>query len=315
MLLDSGHLIENISLALKAVDLGGGISYDFDDETMSRFLSLDNTKEIPLACVTVGMDDQMLSDQIDADTALTGPRAEQKKVQSSGPFYAVLQEIYDMGKTDCRKGYAVSQKPQSVTQKAQKTLRLADFQALPIKINYMDAVVRRRSKRNFISRALDINTAAVLIQLASSLYPSDDQAGRVNAYLTVGISCQNVQGLEDGFYLFSRDGSALLLIRKGRFQAPLARVCLDQKWISNAAINFLFMADLSILEQDAGPRGYRHLLMHSGRMAQRIYLAATGLGLGCCGVGALYDEEAQTLFELNKDSALLYVVSAGPVKK
>jgi hypothetical protein len=29
----------------------------------------------------------------------------------------------------------------------------------------------------------------------------------------------------------------------------------------------------------------------------------------------LYDEEAQTLFELNKDSALLYVVSAGPVKK
>jgi SagB-type dehydrogenase family enzyme len=315
MALDSGHLIENIALALNAVDQSFSIAYDFDDETVSRFLSLDNTKEVPLACVTVGTDDRRLSHQIETGVALSGPRAEQKNVQSSGPAYALLQEIYDLGKTDCRKWCAVSKTPQVLIGKGLKTIHLSDFQALPVDINYMDTVIRRRSKRNFISEALDINTAVDLIRRGSSLFPSDDQAGRVDAYLTVGISCQNVQGLEDGFYLFSRDRSALLLIRKGRFHGPLARVCLDQKWISNAAINFLFMADLSLLEQDAGPRGYRHLLMHSGRMAQRVYLAATGLGLGCCGVGALYDEEAQTLFELNKESALLYVVSAGPVKK
>ena len=55
--------------------------------------------------------------------------------------------------------------------------------------------------------------------------------------------------------------------------------------------------------------------MQSGRIAQRIYLAATGLELGCCGVGALYDEEAQNLFDLNEESALFYVVATGPVKK
>jgi nitroreductase len=55
--------------------------------------------------------------------------------------------------------------------------------------------------------------------------------------------------------------------------------------------------------------------MESGRIAQRIYLAATGLGLGCCGVGALYDEEAQALFDLNPDSALFYVVAAGRIKE
>ena len=92
--------------------------------------------------------------------------------------------------------------------------------------------------------------------------------------------------------------------------APL-RAC-DFNW---AALNFLFMTNLAGLEKEFGPRGYRYLLLQSGRIAQRIYLSATGLDLGCCGVGALYDEEAQNLFGLNKESALFYVVSAGPIKK
>ena len=183
-------------------------------------------------------------------------------------------------------------------------------------MNYMNTVIHRRSKRNFIPKELDTNKAFTLIRLASSLFGSQtDQAGKVDPYLTFGISCQNVSGLDDGFYLFSRDRLSLLLVSKGRFQNNLSRVCLDQKWIANAALNFLFMANLASLEKGFGPRGYRHLLMQSGRIAQRIYLAATGLKLGCCGVGALYDEEAQNLFDLNEESALFYVVSAGPVKK
>ena len=75
------------------------------------------------------------------------------------------------------------------------------------------------------------------------------------------------------------------------------------------------MANMTSLEKKFGPRGYRYLLMQSGRIAQRIYLAATSLELGCCGVGALYDEEAQNLFGLDEESALFYVVSTGPVKK
>ncbi|WP_300458019.1 hypothetical protein [Desulfobacula sp.] len=141
------NLIKNLS----SLDQTASILVDFDDETVSGFLSLDNTKEVPLVCVTVGRDDQMPGHQIDAGVALTGPRAKQKNVQFSGTAYPLLQKIYNLGKTDCPKRCTLSRHLQVITGKAKKTIRLSDFQALPIKINYMDTVIHRRSKRNFMS--------------------------------------------------------------------------------------------------------------------------------------------------------------------
>ena len=316
VLLDSGHLIENISLAIKALGRFFSIDYNFDDEKVSRFLSLDNTMEVPLACMNVFQAEQIIKNPIEALPDLTGPRAQDKKRLSTAISYPLLQKIYDLGKVVFQDNESDPKNTQVVTAQPQKTIHLSDFKNSPVKMNYMNTVIHRRSKRNFIPKELDTNKAFALLRLASSLFGSQtDQAGKVDPYLAFGISCQNVSGLDDGFYLFSRDRLSLLLVSKGRFQNNLSRVCLDQKWIANAALNFLFMANLASLEKGFGPRGYRHLLMQSGRIAQRIYLAATGLELGCCGVGALYDEEAQNLFDLNEESALFYVVSTGPVKK
>jgi len=320
ILLDSGHLIENISLAVKASGQFFSIDYDFDDEKVSRFLSLNNTKEVPLACVNVGQDKHIIKNLIETGLDLIGPKAEERKRLSTATSYPLLQKIYDLSKAGFYDNGAGSQNIQVGTAKPQKTIGLsnfkADFKDQAVKINYRDAVIRRRSKRNFIPKELDMNKAIALIRLASSLSGSQaDQAGKVDPYLTLGISCRNVSGLDDGFYLFSRNRLSLLLISKGQFQDNLSQVCLDQRWIANAALNFLFMANLASHEKNFGPRGYRHLLMQSGRIAQRIYLAATSLELGCCGVGALYDEESQILFELNEESALFYVVSTGRVKK
>jgi SagB-type dehydrogenase family enzyme len=316
ILLDSGHLIENISRAVKALGRFFSIDYDFDDEKVSRFLSLDNTKEVPLACVNVGQDKHILKNLIEAGPDLIGPKAEVKKRLSTAISYPLLQKIYDLSKVGFYDNGADSQNIQVGTAQPQKTIDLSCFKYSPVKINYRDTVIRRRSKRNFIPKELDMNKAIALIRLAASLFGSQrDDAGKVDPYLALGISCRNVSGLDDGFYLFSRDRLSLLLISKGQFQDNLSQVCLDQRWIANSALNFLFMANLASLEKNFGPRGYRHLLMQSGRIAQRIYLAATGLELGCCGVGALYDEEAQNLFDLNEESALFYVVSTGPVKK
>jgi len=91
--------------------------------------------------------------------------------------------------------------------------------------------------------------------------------------------------------------------------------CLDQNWLANAAVHFVFMANLQRLDRLYGGRGYRYAMLNAGRLGQLIYLGATALGLGCCGIGALYDHEAQKILGLNVDSALLYLVAAGPVKR
>jgi nitroreductase len=75
------------------------------------------------------------------------------------------------------------------------------------------------------------------------------------------------------------------------------------------------MTNLDELDKRWGPRGYRYAMMLAGRVGQAIYLGATALGLGSCGIGALYDGEACEAIGLNDDSALLYLVAAGPVKR
>ena len=56
-------------------------------------------------------------------------------------------------------------------------------------------------------------------------------------------------------------------------------------------------------------------MLTGGRLGERLYMTATALGLGCCGIGALYDWEAAELLGLNDESRLLYLVGVGPVKK
>lgn len=125
---------------------------------------------------------------------------------------------------------------------------------------------------------------------------------------------QNMEGLAPGLYAFSRDGATLACRQTDVSAWDLARVCLDQAWIGRAAMNFLFVADLAAMESALGARGYRYVMMHAGRVGQRLYMAAQELGLGCCGIGAMYDKEAAALLGLNHGSVLLYAVSAGPVK-
>jgi nitroreductase len=55
--------------------------------------------------------------------------------------------------------------------------------------------------------------------------------------------------------------------------------------------------------------------MSAGRLGHRIYLAASSFGLGCCGIGAFYDNEAAALLELREASVMLYLVAVGPVKR
>jgi nitroreductase len=55
-------------------------------------------------------------------------------------------------------------------------------------------------------------------------------------------------------------------------------------------------------------------MLTAGRMGQRLYMAATAMGMECCGIGAFYDGEAAELLGLNEGSRLLYLVSVGLVK-
>ena len=136
----------------------------------------------------------------------------------------------------------------------------------------------------------------------------------IQSSVRIGLLIGNAEGFPPGFYLTNKNNISLQTVNEGLFTDLMAHICLDQKWMAHAAVHFLFITDLEKLDDLYGPRAYRYAMMNAGRLGERLYLAATAMGLGCCGIGAFYDNEAADLLALEKGSRLLYLLALGPVK-
>jgi len=124
-----------------------------------------------------------------------------------------------------------------------------------------------------------------------------------------------VEGMEPGFHLLNRQNQSISLASPGDMMDRMAHICLDQSWLANCSVHFLFLSNFDLVQQSRGLRGYRHAMLTAGRLGQLLYLAATSMRLGCCGIGAFYDNEAVETLGMNGKSRLLYLVAVGPVKK
>jgi SagB-type dehydrogenase family enzyme len=125
----------------------------------------------------------------------------------------------------------------------------------------------------------------------------------------------HAEELSPGFYLLETSKRAFGQVTSGSFTQTAAHICFDQAWLAQTAVHFLFFSNPDLLDRTWGARGYRYAMLTAGRLGERLYLAATALGLGCCGIGAFYDREAAELLGLNPKSRLLYLVAVGDVKK
>jgi SagB-type dehydrogenase family enzyme len=141
--------------------------------------------------------------------------------------------------------------------------------------------------------------------------------GKTDQYvqsICTGFLASGVESIEDGFYLMDENKGGLGLVSPGNFTGAMSHICLDQDWMGSASLHFVFMSNMALLEEAYGPRGYRYAMLTAGLMGERLYLGASALGLGCCGIGAFYDGEASGLLGLNESSRVLYVVSLGILK-
>ncbi|MCF8112591.1 MAG: SagB/ThcOx family dehydrogenase [Desulfotignum sp.] len=313
LLLDAGHLSESVMLAAKAEGVGARVGYDFDDQRLIQCLDLDVSCEVPLACLFLG------SGTVKEDMPDTQP------FHPAGPGpepfapvrYEILEKAYRAGSAIVQP--RVPEKRHNVFQHILSGVIPIPLSGFSPEVPFRRAVTHRRSRRNFTAQELPCSVwAAFFRQVFSGIFSDhlpEETGVSAKAFLVPAMICQNMEGLADGLYTLSWDGSQLACMHTGSLASALARVCLDQAWISRAAVNFLFLADLGAVESALGSRGYRYVMMHAGRAGQRIYLAAEAFGLGCCGVGAMYDTEAAELLALKTGSVLLYAVAAGPVKK
>lgn len=317
-LLDTGHVLENLSLALIFSSLPGAILYDFDDASLNRFLGLDPSLEAALAVCPVASPKEAVPSSGPGPGGPSLPLLPEKVKMASrlAPYvekYPTILNIHEAG-YGIQKGAIIPPSPLDRLEKeALSRTPLPSSPVGPEALPYPDVLQIRRSRRNFIRKKLSPGALGGLLRPLTRERHDENDASIGLPSLVVGVLAGAVEGLEPGFYVLEREGAALVLVRKGDMREEMARICLDQVWLSQAALHLVFFADLEHLEGHYGPRGYRYALMEAGRLGERVYLQAAALGFGCCGIGAFFDGEALELLGLEPPLAILYLVAVGPV--
>ncbi|MGQ9859610.1 MAG: SagB/ThcOx family dehydrogenase [Thermodesulfobacteriota bacterium] len=307
-LLDAGHLLENVLLGLRALGLPYRVTCDFQDQEVNRFLGLREELEACLVAVQVGGEPGPL--RVPLDFPEPPPQA-----MEVAPRQEVVPFIHEAHRITCQSARSQSghldMAPQLGLHPREETV-VGTLESWPPSLQYPDVLFARRSKRAYAERPMPRQGFTALLE---SLEMGNDVMDAVPpwACVAVGLLVGAVEGLDPGFYLLDRDFKMLYRLVRGDLRARMARVALEQGWMSRASIHVLLMSNLEALETRLGPRGYRYAMLAAGSLGQRIYLAGTALGMGACGVGAFYDHEAAGVLGLNGESRLLYLLTVGLV--
>jgi SagB-type dehydrogenase family enzyme len=136
---------------------------------------------------------------------------------------------------------------------------------------------------------------------AGALYP-------VETYLSV----QNVEGLAAGLYHFNPSSFELALLAEGNQGKRLSAACLDQIFIRQAALCFIWSGVPRRSMVKYGERGMRYILMDVAHICQSALLAAEAVNCGGCPIAAFYDDEMGEFLGLDGIEEIpLYAASIG----
>jgi SagB-type dehydrogenase family enzyme len=171
-----------------------------------------------------------------------------------------------------------------------------------------DAIRIRRSTARFETGTLALADLAYVLEMAHG-HAALARSGNVELYLVV----HRVERLDPGLYRYDRDPQRLIAQRIGSLVGDFTRVCLGQQKAGSAAVGALMVARLGEGRVLASTRHYRDMLIESGAIGQRIYLAAESAGLSARNLAAFLDDDLNGLLGLDgQREAAIHLTMLGP---
>jgi SagB-type dehydrogenase family enzyme len=183
-----------------------------------------------------------------------------------------------------------------------------------------EVVARRRSVREYARRPMGLDALSSLLAysagitdvrdptLAFRAVPSSGALYPIELYLVVF----DVDGLAPGVYHYGVERHELELLSVGDFRREVFRAALSQEMIWDASLVMVMTALFARVQWKYLDRSYRYALLEAGHLGQNVYLAATALGLGPCGIGAFFDDDLNRLLGVDGyDEAAVYVMAVG----
>lgn len=188
----------------------------------------------------------------------------------------------------------------------------------------LEAVIaRRRSVREYANRPVELDELSRLLHYSTGVTDRRDPTWLFRSIPSSGALFPievypvifNVAGVAPGVYHYDIQRHRLELVRAGDFRQKVFAAALSQEMVLHTAMVLVLTGIFARVQWKYVDRSYRYLLLEAGHLGQNIYLAATALGLGPCGIGAFFDEEVDRLLGIDgRDEVTVYLLAVGPAR-
>ncbi len=185
-----------------------------------------------------------------------------------------------------------------------------------------EAVAQRRSIRDFSDESVTFGELSQLIWATQGItlkargfdFRASPSAGALYPIETYLVA-NRVEEIPSGLYHYDVRETRFILLREGHFGPELSQAGLGQGILEEAACVFVWTAIVGRSKWKYRERAYRYIYMDVGHIGQTLYLAATALDLGCCTVGAFFDEEVDRVIGVDgKNEISVYLGAVGHVR-
>ncbi|MEE8508211.1 MAG: SagB/ThcOx family dehydrogenase [Myxococcota bacterium] len=310
-LIDSGHIGENLRLATVSAGFGETGPLRFHDDLLDGLLGVDGREEAVCAFHAVG---------IPLDSSSKAPRAMRKLVEkgradpgtlprrgSAIECYHEATKLVPAGAEGERSGPAAADPPHEVAASSRGGMALPKPGTCP-RTSVEEAIRKRCSVRSFRAEPVALDDLGFVLEMAQG-HTALRRAAGVDLYL----AAHQIEGLEPGLYRYQPLAHQLALVQEGDLRGAMIRACLGQERAGSAAAGLLMVGRVAEAASHAGDRAYRYLLLESGGIAQRIYLAAAATGLGARNLAAFVDDDLNRLAGLDgRLEAVIHLTMLGP---
>jgi SagB-type dehydrogenase family enzyme len=290
----------------------------FMDAEVNRLLDLDTRREVSLCLVPIGRT---------AESSLPSPREAPVLGLETIPLsqreveYPAMFEMHEASTFESEEEVAQWRRRRPIFPSFTRAGEAVRLQPLPSSEQPKDTIeqviLRRGSTRTFDSTAfITLAQLSAILDCATRGLSADflePPGAQLNdLYLIV----HSVQTLKAGAYFFHRETNTLELLKEGELRAEAYHLGLEQELPADACVDIFFLADLKLILEEYGNRGYRAVQLEAGAIGGRMYLSAYAQGLGATGL-TFFDDDVINFFSPHATGkAAIFLVAIGkPMKR
>lgn len=206
-----------------------------------------------------------------------------------------------------------------------KVLLPRDFSSLSIKNDLVSLIRDRKSSRIYTQESMSVEQLSFLLWATQGVksirgksyatlrtVPSGGARHEFETYLMI----QNVVGMEAGAYHYLPMEHALEFLHPVEgIDTVISESLCEQSWAAKANVVFYWSMVAYRAEWRYGIYAHRPAMIDVGHVGQNLYLACTGLGLGCCAIAAFEHEKCCDLFGLDgEEEYIVYTIPVGTIR-